>query len=387
MPNLLYTKIFSCIIVYSMKPTIPQKLPIKDVNWEQLIPLIGRANRSIAYYDGVLHGVPNPAVLLAPLTTQDAVLSSSIEGTQASLGEVLKYEAGEEPVQESRRQDIQEILNYRKALREAEKELKTKPFNLNLLLKLHAILLDSVRGRDKSRGQIRSTQNWIGAVDTPIEKAYFVPPEPAHLMEHLYAWEKYYHCDRPDALVQLAIVHAQFEIIHPFLDGNGRIGRILIPLFLFEKKLLSRPMFYLSAWLDEHRDEYIKRLRLIDKQDGSWNNLIEFFLTGIDEQAKKNADKAREIMKLYDEMKVKVLGITRSQFATPLIDQIFETPIFQSSHLKFKPVQPSRPQLNNMLVLLKKSNILKVIREGSGRRGTVYVFADLLNLCEGKKAF
>ncbi len=370
-----------------MKPAIPQKLPIKDVNWEPLIPIIGRANRSIAYYDGVLHGVPNPAVLLAPLTTQEAVLSSSIEGTQASLGEVLKYEAGEEPAQESRRQDIQEILNYRKALREAEKDLKTRPFNLNLLLKLHSILLDSVRGRDKSRGQFRNKQNWIGAVNTPIEKAYYIPPEPAHVMEYLYSWEKYYHSDRPDALVQLAIVHAQFEIIHPFLDGNGRIGRILIPLFLFEKKLLSRPMFYLSAWIDEHRDEYIKRLRVIDKYDGSWNNLIEFFLTGIDEQAKKNADKARAIMKLYDEMKVKVLGLTHSQFATPLIDQIFEMPIFQSSHLQFKPVQPSRPQLNNMLVLLNQSNVLKVIRKGSGRRGTVYVFADLLNLCEGKKVF
>ena len=370
-----------------MQPTIPQKLPIKDVNWEPLIPIIGRANRSIAYYDGVLHGVPNPAVLLAPLTTQEAVLSSSIEGTQASLGEVLKYEAGEKPSQESRRQDIQEILNYRKALREAEKELKTRPFNLSLLLRLHSILLDSVRGRDKSRGRFRDIQNWIGAVNTPIEKAYYIPPEPAHVMEHLYSWEKYYHSDRPDALVQLAIVHAQFEIIHPFLDGNGRIGRILIPLFLFEKGLLSRPMFYLSAWIDEHRDEYIKRLRIIDKREGSWNNLIEFFLIGIDEQAKKNADKAREIMKLYDEMKVKVLGLTHSQFATPLIDQIFATPIFQSSHLQFKPVQPSRPQLNNMLILLKKSNILKVIREGSGRRGTVYVFADLLNLCEGKKTF
>ncbi len=370
-----------------MKPIIPQKLPIQDINWGPLIPFIGRANRSIAYYDGVLHGVPNPAVLLAPLTTQEAVLSSSIEGTQASLGEVLKYEAGEEPIQESRRQDITEILNYRKALKEAENELKTRPFNLNLLLRLHSILLDSVRGRNKSRGQVRTTQNWIGATGTPIEQAYFIPPEPLHLKGHLSDWEKYYHGDRPDALVQLAIVHAQFEIIHPFLDGNGRLGRILIPLFLFEKKLLSRPTFYLSAWMDEHRDEYIRKLRFIGQQEGAWNNWIEFFLIGVDEQAKKNSEKAREIMKLYDEMKEKVLGLTHSQFATPLIDQIFEKPIFQSSHLRFKPVQPSRPQLNNMLVLLKKSNILKVIREGSGRRGTVYVFADLLNLCEGKKVF
>lgn len=370
-----------------MKPFKPQKLPIQDVDWEPLIPTISRANRSIAYYDGVLLGVPNPEILLSPLTTQEAVLSSSIEGTQATLGDVLKFEAGQEPVQEEKRRDIQEILNYRKALREAEKELRTRPFNLNLLLHLHEILLDSVRGRNKGRGYFRREQNWIGLPNTPIEKAFFVPPDPLDIKELLDNWEKYYHYDRPDALVQLAIIHAQFEIIHPFWDGNGRLGRIIIPLFLLEKQLLSKPTFYLSSWLEEHRNEYMHNLRDLGQKEGAWNKWIEFFLIGVDEQAKKNAKKAREIMELYDTLKEKVIALTRSQFAVLIVDQIFERPIFSTSNLRFKNVKPSKPVVASLVRQLKAANILKVVHEGAGRRGTIYAFAELINLCEEKKVF
>lgn len=370
-----------------MKPSVPENLPIKKVKWEALIPFIGRANRSIAQYEGVLYGVPNPEVLLAPLTTQEAVLSSKIEGTQATLGEVLKFEAGEKPEDESRRQDIQEIINYRKALKAAEEELKKRPFNINLLLRLHGILLDSVRGENKSRGRFRTTQNWIGAPGSPIEKAQFVPPEPVLVSGCLDNWEKYYHSDSLDALVQLAIVHAQFEIIHPFLDGNGRLGRILIPLFLSEKNILSRPMFYLSAYLDKHRDEYVERLRAIDRVPKGWNDWIAFFLRALDEQARKNAEKARAIMDLYEEMKQRVLAVTHSQFAVPLLDQLFERPIFQSTHLSFEAPKPSRQAIFSLLRTLRETEILKVVREGRGSRGQVLALAELVNLCEGKKAF
>lgn len=369
-----------------MTPFRPQKLPLSEVKWEPLIPFIGRANRSLSHYDGVLYGVPNPDVLLSPLTTQEAVLSSKIEGTLATLGEVLKFEAGEEPEEESRRLDIQEIINYRKALHYAEKALKTRPFNLNLLLELHAILLDSVRGKNKGRGKFRTIQNWIGPPGSPIEQAEFVPPDPLYLMEYLDNWEKYYHEDRPDPLVQLAIIHAQFEIIHPFIDGNGRIGRILIPLFLYEKKLLSRPMFYLSAYLEEHRDEYIARLRALGQKDSAWNEWIEFFLTALDEQARKNAFKARAIMELYTRLKAKVIELTHSQFAVPLLDQIFARPLFQSSHLRFlTDPKPSRQAVANLLRALREAGILKVVRKGSGRRAQVLALAELLNLCEGKE--
>jgi Fic family protein len=143
-----------------MNPFVPEQLPIRNINWESLIPLIGRANRSLAQYEGILYGLPNPAILLAPMTTQEAVLSSKIEGTQATLGEVLRFEAGEEPQLVSKKQDIYEIINYRKALTMAEQEIGTRPFNLNLLLKLHSVLLDSVRGLNKARGQFRRHQNW-----------------------------------------------------------------------------------------------------------------------------------------------------------------------------------------------------------------------------------
>jgi Fic family protein len=371
-----------------MKPFQPQKLPLTEVQWEPLIPFIGKANRSLAHYDGVLYGVPNPEVLLSPLTTQEAVLSSKIEGTQATLGEVLKFEAGEEPMEESRRLDIQEIINYRTALRHAEEALKSRPFNLNLLLELHSIILDSVRGRNKARGKFRTIQNWIGQPGSSMEQAEFVPPDPQFLIEYLSNWEKYYHEERPDPLVQIAVIHAQFEIIHPFLDGNGRIGRMLIPLFLYERKTLSRPMFYLSAYLEKHRDEYITRLRALGQKDGAWNEWIEFFLSALDIQACENADKARAIMELYRRRKERALELTHSQFAVPLLDQMFERPLFQSSHLKFPAdPKPSRQAVSNILRILKEAGVLKVVREGSGRRARVLALAELLNLCEGKEVF
>jgi Fic family protein len=363
-------------------PFTPSPLPHQDVQWEPLIPLIGQANRALALYDGVLYGVPNPEVLLSPLTTQEAVLSSKIEGTQATLGDVLKFDAGEEPRQEARRQDIQEIINYREALRSAERELKTRPFNLNLLLKLHSILLDSVRGRDKGRGKFRTVQNWIGPPGTPIEEAAFIPPPPQALQGLLDNWEKYYHMDRPDPLVQLAVVHAQFEIIHPFVDGNGRLGRILIPLFLAEKELLSQPMFYLSAYLDAHRDQYVASLRALGTHKDSWNNWIQFFLTALIEQAKLNAAKARSIMDLYEKMKTRVIALTHSQFAVPLLDALFEQPILKSSALDGRPGMPSKPMVMALLAKLKQEKILRVIRPGSGRRAQILLFSDLIDLCE-----
>ncbi|MBI4296785.1 MAG: Fic family protein [Chloroflexi bacterium] len=367
-----------------MKPCVPDKLPIETIDWAPLIPLIGKANRALAYYDGVLYGVSNPDVLLSPLTTQEAVLSSKIEGTQATFGEVLKFDAGEAPAGESRRQDIEEIINYRRAMRMAEEELKTRPFTLNLLKKLHFELLTGVRGRDKARGEFRVTQNWIGARGSKIEDAQFVPPAPEHLSEYLDNWEKYWHLDRPDPLVQLAIIHAQFEVLHPFLDGNGRLGRMIIPLFLFEKKLLSHPEFYVSAYLEEHREEYVERLRELCIESGAWNRWIEFFMIALDEQAKANAAKARQIIKLYDQLKVRVIDLTHSQFAVPVLDQMFKYPIFPGNIFSRLPGMPTRAAILTIINKLKGGGILKVVRYGSGRRPQILALAELINLCEGK---
>lgn len=324
-------------------------------------------------------------MLLSPLTTREAVLSSRIEGTQATFGEVLKSEAGEEPKQEAKRLDIQEIENYRKALRVAEKELKTRPFNLNLLLKLHSILLDSVRGRDKGRGRFRTVQNYIATAGDPIEQAAFIPPEPQLLPQLLDNWEKYYHMERPDPLVQLAVIHAQFEIIHPFVDGNGRLGRILVPLFLYEKQLLSQPVFYLSSYLEAHRDAYIDHLRALGEKEGAWNEWVIFFLTALVAQAEENSKKARMIMDLYEKLKTRVLDLTHSRFAVPLLDRLFVRPIFRSTELDGQKGMPSKPMIMNLLSKLKQEGMLKVVRKGGGRRAQVLALAELINLCEGRR--
>lgn len=367
-----------------MNPCVPETLPIQSIVWEPLIPLIGQANRALARYDGILHGLRNPNVLLAPLTTQEAVLSSKIEGTRATLGEVLKHEAGEEPKDEEKREDIHEIINYRQALRHAEEELNTRPFTLNLLLSLHSMLLDSVRGKDKSRGRFRTSQNYIGAPGSTIAQAVYIPPEPRRLPPSLDNWEKYYHMDRPDSLVQLAIVHAQFEIIHPFLDGNGRLGRMLVPLFLFEKKILSRPMFYLSSYLEAKKDAYVGALRALNRPN-NWNQWIHFFLEALHRQAEANCAKATKIIALYEKLKKDVLEITHSQFAVPLLDRFFEMPIFRSSALKPGSGLPSKPMIMTMLGQLRKAKILHLVREGRGRRSSVLALPELVNLCEGRK--
>jgi len=366
-----------------MKPHIPQKLPLDGIYWKRLIPSISEANRAVAKYDGVLYGVPNPGVLLSPLTTQEALLSSRIEGTRTTFDEVLKFEAGEN-VEDEKREDIQEILNYRRALREAELTLDKKPFNINLLLKLHEILLESVRGRYKGRGRFRTIQNYIGPSGVGIDKAFYVPPEPGQVMEYMDNWEKYYHMTERDRLVQLAVIHAQFEVIHPFVDGNGRIGRMLIPIFLKEMGILLRPTFYISAYLEARRKEYYLLLRELDGPE-SWNRWISFFLEAIIVQARDNTEKALGIINLYDRLKNKALELTRSGFAVPILDHLFRQPIFSPNQLIQEEDMPSKPTVMSLLASFKDAGILKIIRESSGRRSQILALAELVNLYEGEE--
>jgi len=366
-----------------MKPAIPKPLPPTGLDWKALIPQIGSANRALAHYDGVLQVMPNPALLLSPLTTNEAVLSSRIEGTRATLGDVLKFEAGEEVQEETRRLDIREIINYRRALYSAEETLRRRPFNLNMLRELHAILLDGVRGRDKGRGQFRMVQNYIAPPGAGIEQALFIPPEPMRVMELMDNWEKYYHANEPDALVQLGLVHAQFEIIHPFVDGNGRLGRMLVPLFLFERRILSRPTFYLSEYFEGHRDQYYTLLRALDGPK-AWDRWVAFFLRALTEQALANIDKARAILDLHAHLKEQMIALTRSQFAVPLLDQMFRQPIFAPSSLYGIRGMPSKPMVMELLRTLRRAGILKVLREASGRRSQILMLTELIRLSERK---
>ncbi len=343
---------------------------------------MGRANRSLADYNGMLRHLPNAAMLLSPLTVQEAVLSSRIEGTLATMSEVLQFEAGEPPVHEARRQDIEEILNYRIALQVAKDELRRRPFTLNLLLKLHNTLLSGVRGQNKARGEFRRQQNYIGSITGGRETIRFTPPEWQLLPKALDNWEKYYHSEDHDPIVQLAVVHAQFEFLHPFLDGNGRLGRILVPIFLHERGLLQQPNFYLSEYIEANRDEYIRLLHGLGRTKKSWSVWIRFFLKAVEEQAAQNARKASAILALYSELKTQFLQITHSQYAVPLLDLIFSTPVFQPGQIRWPAASPSQPTLTGMLNALHKASVLTMVREGAGRRSYIWALTPLIELAE-----
>ncbi len=365
-----------------MKPHVPDSLPLDCLDVARLIRKVGPANAAIARYDGLLQSVVNPSVMLSPLTQREAVLSSRIEGTQATVDEVLEYEAGME-FDFEKTQDIQEVVNYRKTLRLASDSLADRPITLSMIKQMHAILMDTVRGADKSPGQFRIDQNRIGSSDNTIETAKFVPPDPFQLPIHLEAFEKYIRGDDIDTLVQCAIVHAQFEILHPFKDGNGRIGRLLIPLFLFQKRALASPMFYLSEYLEENREEYYQRLRLIGS-DGGWTAWVEFFLLAIEKQALANSERVLGILKLYNEMKSKVSEITHSQYSPTILDSLFDRPIFQTPDF-IERSQIPKPTAATVIKKLKDAGILKTLREASGRRPAILAFCDLVNQAEGRK--
>jgi Fic family protein len=360
-----------------MNPYKPDKLPLKGIAWDQLIDLMGKANRYIARYDGLLQSIINPDILLAPLRTQEAVLSSKIEGTQATLEEVLEYEAEPNP-RDEHKGDIWEVLNYRIALNKARDKMKSRPLSLNTIKQTHSLLMRGVRGEGKDPGNFRRIQNYIGAPGSKIENARFIPPAVPDMHEALSNWEKYLHFTDKDVLVQLAIVHAQFEIIHPFLDGNGRIGRIMIPLFLYHKEIIQEPVFYLSDFLERHRSDYYDALKDIT-DSGSWTNWIRFFLNAIVVQAEKNIQKTREIINLYETVKLEIVNSTHSQFAIQCLDSLFVQPIFSSPSFERNSKIP-RSSVARLLNTLAESEIISIVQKGSCRRPTVYAFRRLLNI-------
>ena len=310
------------------------KFPPGNLDWARLVPAIGRTHFAVAAYGALLESMPNTNVLISPLATQEAVYSNRIEGTQTTLTQVLTFEADENhPVDDpTKRSDAYEVINYRVALDNAASQLEHTPLSLRLIRNAHRILLSGVRGQDKAPGEYRRIPNsvWIGPPGSTIESADFVPCPVEHLPDAMDVWERFIHSDEPDPLVQLAIVHAEFESIHPFLDGNGRIGRLIVPLYMVAKGLLQAPHFYISGYLNQHRDEYYDRLLAVSRDD-DWTGWSEFFLTAIVEQANINLFRARSILSLYDELKERVVDETRSQYGIRALDWIFAKPIFRSS--------------------------------------------------------
>ena len=363
------------------------QFPPTKLDWEPLIPLIGPASAAVARYDGTLAAIPNAAVLLSPLTTQEAVLSSRIEGTQATMGEVLEYEAegGSSTLSPSREADIQEVLNYRRALRRAEQLLGELPLSLRVVREMHRVLLDGVRGHGKAPGEYRRLPNWIGPPGCSQDEARYVPIAADRLPDALGAWEQYLHADTPDRLVQLAVIHAEFEALHPFLDGNGRLGRILVPLFLWQTGLLRQPMFYISAYLEAHRETYYDRLMGVSAE-GDWTGWCRFFLEAVRYQAEENLQKAAAVLALYEELKPGITELTRSQYAIHALDWIFERPIFKSTDFVANVHIPDATA-RRILRLLRDHSVLKEIAPGRGRRAAVVAFPRLLNVAEGREVF
>ena len=361
--------------------------PPSDLDWKQLIPLLGPTAAAVARYDGVLAAVPNPGVLLSPLTMQEAVLSSRIEGTQATFDEVLEFEAegeaGKQPAE--RVADIHEVLNYRRALREAERMMAELPLCLRVIREAHRLLMEGVRGHGKSPGELRRIPNWIGPAGCPIEEARFVPIGAGDLPAAMSAWERYANEEADDRLVQLAIVHAEFEALHPFLDGNGRVGRMLVPLFIWQVGLIREPMFYLSAYFEARRDEYYERLLAVSR-DGDWTGWCRFFLEATRQQAEENHRKASEILALYESMKPRLRELIRSQYGVQALDWIFERPMFRSSDFVASAGIPP-PTAKRILRVLRQSEVLRPITRAGGRRPAILMFPALLNVAEGTEAF
>ena len=357
-------------------------------DWQVLLPHIGPASAAVARYDGILQAMPNSGVLLSPLSTQEAVLSSRIEGTQASMTEVLEFEAGAAAESPERREDIHEILNYRRAMQEAERMLETLPVSRRVICRAHEVLLDSVRGAGKSPGEYRRVPNWIGPPGRGIEEARFVPPAAREIPDAMSKWERYANAsagDVPDRLVQLAVLHAEFEALHPFLDGNGRVGRMLIPLLLWQWDMVERPHFYVSGFLEAHRSDYYESLLSVSR-DRDWTTWTLFFMKAVRAQAEENLAKARGILGLYDDLKTSIPKMTRSRYATPALDWLFRRPVFSSTDFVRSADIPG-PTARRFLAVLRTNGVLKELVPSAGRRAALWVFPDLLNLAEGREVF
>jgi len=348
------------------------------IDYSKAISEIAEANRVMGSLDGILTNIPNQGLLISPLLTKEAVASSKIEGTQATIEEVYKYEAeGKATEADSKEQDIKEVINYRNAIHHAVNLLEKRPIGENFIKQLHSILLDSVRGENKDRGQFRKIPVFIGKPGATIENAIYIPPACSELQGLISNWEKYVNSrDEPDILVQTAIAHYQFEAIHPFLDGNGRIGRLLIPIILYERGLLSYPLLYVSEYFERNREEYYGFLRLVDTEN-DWDSWIRYFLASLKVQAFDTMKKVMKMLELYQSIKDK-LSVFNSQYAINLLDIIFENPFTTFRSIKSKIETISSQTIYNLLDKFQNENIL--IEITGKKRNKVFVFEELMEI-------
>lgn len=302
---------------------LPPKLPPEVAFDVALVRRLSAADRALGQLAGVGRTLPNPHLLAHTMVRREAVLSSRIEGTEATLSDLVRYEVAPTAVQAV---DVAEVYNYVAAVEHVLAPDRRLPLSLSLLREAHEILLTGVRGGYATPGEFRRTQNWIGSPGCVLDTATYVPPPPERMWECLDAFEKHLHAEHElPPLVTIACLHYQFEAIHPFIDGNGRVGRLLVALLLVDWGLLPAPLLDLSAYLEPRRDEYYARLLAVTI-DGDWAGWISFFLDVVANQAGDALRRAQELQSLREELRGRVTGLRSSSLGPRLVDALFETP-------------------------------------------------------------
>ena len=292
----------------------------------ELIRLLSDADQRLARLDGVTSTLPNPDLFVSMYVRQEAVLSSQIEGTQSTLEDVLQFEI--DPSGKELPRDVGEVVNYVAAMNHGLQRLPHLPLSLRLIREIHGVLLQGTRGGEKTPGEFRKSQNWIGPAGCTLTTASFVPPPVSVMTESLGNLESFLHDPTLPVLIQCGLAHAQFETIHPFLDGNGRVGRLLITFLLCSQSVLQRPLLYLSYFLKQNRLEYYDRLTAI-RQHGDWEGWLRFFLRGVGEVSQEATDSARRILALREEhlRLIRDHDKINSTYGLHLLDHLYEQPI------------------------------------------------------------
>lgn len=341
---------------------VPAPLPPHIQYDDHLVLALSRADSALSELAGVGRLMPNPHLLVNPYIQREAILSTRIEGTQSSFSELLRHEIGDAST--SNDADVREVRNYINALEYGLRRLEDLPISLRLVCELHERVLAGARGENTRPGEFRQWQNYIGLDNSPIQDAIFVPPPPAEMIEALHAWETFnQERDVMPDLIQCALMHHQFETIHPFIDGNGRLGRLLITLFLLERKRLSQPLLYLSAFFEAHRAQYYDLLQRV-RTEGAWSLWLHFFLQGVTETAQAAARQASELMDAREQYR----HLLRSKgTAVALLDELFVNP-FVTVRSAMSALRVSQPTAQSAMTTLETLGLLEEITGRAWRR-------------------
>jgi Fic family protein len=344
-----------------MPRPLPPEPPIRYD--DELQTLLSKADRAIARLDGIVTVLPNSELFIAMYVKKEALLSSQIEGTQASLEGVLEFEADMKPRDDVKQ--VKEVVNYIKAMEYGIDHLSSGHANAQLFREIHRLLIQGTRGSRKALGEFRRTQNWVGPAGASVFEAHFVPPPPEKILAAMANLEEFFNRgDGMPPLVKVALIHAQFETIHPFIDGNGRIGRLLITFFLVAQKVLIRPLLYLSYFLKKNRAEYYDLLMRV-RIRGDWESWVKFFLKGVDEVSQESAETAGRMIRLKQSMIERLYqNHVSSIYAVKLIDLLFAKPIIDVKTVtdEFKISKESGNEL------VKRFEQLGILRELTGKQ-------------------